>query len=472
MASGFGGRFLFGRKWLAPAALLMAALLVVAAPAGGPAGRIIVFNDDGAWSWFEDERAIVHDGKLIIGSVAAGVRDARRRGDIEVLTFEIETGTKTLSELHDALLSAGQKAYDDHNSPALLVRPDGSFLAVYSRHGEENRFYYRVSAGPNDSTRWQPEQSFTPSESSRITYSNLHRLSRENGGKGRIYNFYRGLENSFKPSYAYSDDGGQTWISGNVLIQVPTQFRHRPYVKYASNGTDTVHIFYTEGHPRNYDNSAYHIYYRDGMLRKSDGAVIGRLAEGLKEPVEGTRIFQGDPDNVAWVSDMRLDERGRPYVAYSVQKNSAGLPPRQGGEDHRYRYARWSGAKWRDFEIAYAGSRLYPGEDDYTGNIALDPEDPDTTYISTNADPASGLALVSKEDRQRHYEIFRGVTGDGGATWTWTPITRDSTSDNIRPIVPKWNRNNLALLWLRGKYTSYTNYDLEVVGIIARRRPR
>ena len=47
---------------------------------------IVTFNDDGAWSWFEDERAIVDNGKLIIGSVAAGTDDQSRKGDIEVLT--------------------------------------------------------------------------------------------------------------------------------------------------------------------------------------------------------------------------------------------------------------------------------------------------------------------------------------------------------------------------------------------------
>jgi len=41
------------------------------------ATEIITFNDDGGWSWFEDERAIVDKSKVIIGSVAAGVRDQR-----------------------------------------------------------------------------------------------------------------------------------------------------------------------------------------------------------------------------------------------------------------------------------------------------------------------------------------------------------------------------------------------------------
>ncbi len=243
-------------------------------------------------------------------------------------------------------------------------------------------------------------------------------------------------------------------------------------MRYASNGRDEIHFFYTEGHPRNYDNSVYHIYYRGGNLYRSDGALIGSLSRGLKDPAEGTRIFAGDADNVAWVSDIHLDDQGRPYVAYSVQKGGAGLPEKDHGQDHRYRYARWTGRRWLDYEIAYAGTRLYAGENDYTGNIALDPADPDTVYISTNADPRTGRPLISAADGLRHWEIFRGRTRDGGRTWVWTPLTRDSKVDNIRPLVPYPDQEFTAVLWLRGTYTSYTNYAMEVVGLIERRAAR
>ncbi len=425
----------------------------------GLAAEPVLFNDDGGWCWFQDERAVIHKGRLVIGSVAAGIHDPARRGDVEVVTYELASGRRILWELHDRL------ELDDHDAPALWVRPDGRWLAVYSKHGSENRFYYRLSARPHDPTEWGPVMSFSPSESSRITYSNLCYLA----GEGRLYNFFRGLDDSFKPSYAYSDDFGETWVRGNVIIQVPGAFRHRPYARYVSDGRETIHIFYTEGHPRNYDNSAYHIYCRRGVLYRSDGAAIRSLAEGLKEPQEGTRVFAGDADNVAWVSDIHLDRHGRPYVAYSVQKGGAGRPEKDHGEDHRYRYARWDGARWRDYEIAYAGSRLYPGENDYTGNIALDPADPDTVYISTNADPRTGRPLVSRRDGRRHWEIFRGRTTDGGKSWRWEQITRDSTCDNIRPIVPAPEGGYGAVLWLRGRYLAYTNYDLDVVGLILRR---
>ena len=93
---------------------------------------------------------------------------------------------------------------------------------------------------------------------------------------------------------------------------------------------------------------------------------------------------------------------------YSVQLGSAGLPTGQGGTDMRYRYARWDGTAWRDRPLAYAGTRLYSGEDDYTGLAVLDPTDPSVIYISTNANPTTGAALTSTADGKRHWEIFRG----------------------------------------------------------------
>jgi len=398
----------------------LASLFCVAVAAAAGSAQLITFNDDGGWSWFEDERAIVHAGTLVIGSVAAGSKHPDRSGDIEVTLYDLATGRKQLVELHHRLAD-GRDVYDDHNSPALLARPDGRVVAVYSKHGPENRFYCRISKEPGAPRTWGPIREYVPSASSRITYSNLHWLGAENGGKGRLYNFFRGLHNSYKPSYAWSDDGGESWQTGGVLIDVPGKFRHRPYVKYASGEPDTVHLFYTEGHPRDYDNSAYHVVYRNGVLHRSDMTPIRRLREGLKEPAEGTRIFAGGPDKVAWVSDIHLDSGGKPYVAYSVQVNSQGLPPGKAGDDLRYRYGRWNGQRWLDHEIAYAGSRLYAGEDDYSGNIALDPHDPDTVYISTNAQPVNGRPLVSNADAKRHYEIFRGTTRDGGATFRWTP---------------------------------------------------
>ena len=74
------------------------------------------------------------------------------------------------------------------------------------------------------------------------------------------------------------------------------------------------------------------------------------------------------------MTDLELDEEKRPVVMFSVQKDGRGLGRKEGGFDHRFHYARWDGTAWQQHEIAYAGQRLYPGEDDYTGLAAIDPQ--------------------------------------------------------------------------------------------------
>lgn len=436
-------------------AFLTAAGGAVLSAQSGP--EIRVFHDDGGWCWFEDERAIVVGNQIVFGTVASGWRDQTRRGRIEVTSYNWRNGQRQTFPLETPKEGDDpQQWLDDHNSPALLERPDGKILALYARHGTRNQIHYRISASRGSADRWGPGKIFVPSPASRVTYSNPFYLSKEK----RIYNFYRGYENSFKPSVIWSDDLGETWKAGGVVIDVPLAFRHRPYVKYCSDGVDTIHLAYTEGHPRNFNNSVYHVFYRDGRLHRSDGTVIRKLDEGLKAPEEGTRIFQGDENNVAWTTDFHITPSGELLLLYTVQKDSGSLPDREHGKDHRFRLARWSGGRWQDQEIAYAGSRLYPAEADYTGLGAVDPFDASTVFISTNADPARGSALPRRE-------LFRGRSKPGGG-FDWTAVTKDSAADNLRPIIPIWKERR-ALLWLRGTLRTYTDYDLEVVGFVESR---
>jgi hypothetical protein len=100
------------------------------------------------------------------------------------------------------------------------------------------------------------------------------------------------------------------------------------------------------------------------------------------------------------------------------------------------------------------------------GEVALVPGDPTRLFISTNADPSTGAPLVSATDGKRHWEIFRGEATDGGRNWRWQAVTRDSTADNLRLVVPRTDGRDELLLWLRGRYRAYTDYDLEVVGLL------
>lgn len=451
-------------------AILVFTVLLTAATGSAPlppnyvAGSLVQLNDNGAWSWFMDERVIVDRGKLIVGSVRSlGDFDATQNrpdwGNVEISVYDIETGRA------DRVVLDRHFEQDDHDAPAFMVLPDGRYLAVYSKHAVERKVYYRFSR-PGDPLTWSDAQVFeTPGKDKdfagdNVTYSNLIRMP-----DGRIYNFFRGI--SHDPNYMVSDDDGRSWRYGGHILR--GKGGYSPYLKYAFDNQRTIHFIATEDHPRNYDNSIYHGFLRDGEIHASDGSVIAKLSTATEAPLASwdlTKVFQGDPDSVAWTVDIELDDQDRPYIAFSVQKDGRGLPPRQGGMDLRYYYGRWDGSKWHVHEMAYAGTRLYPYEDDYSGLVALDPQDPNTVFISTDADPLTGKPLTSVADGKRHYELFRGATTDGGAHWRWQPVTANSTVDNLRPLVPKWKDARTALVWMRGP--SYThNHGEWTTGVVA-----
>lgn len=426
-------------------------------------GKLTRLNDNGAWSWFMDERVIVHDGKLIVGSVRAigGRPDAPIHGgagNVEVAVWDFESGEVGTAVLFEKLQQ------DDHNNPSFLPREDGGLLAIYTKHRIDEDVYLQYSK-PGDPLKWTPATVFSSPRAATgahaATYSNTFRLP-----SGRIVNYYRGFEQD--PNYMYSDDDGISWTYGGRLVHGRNGYS--PYLKYAQDSRGAIHFVATEDHPRQYENSLYHGIIDGERLLASDGTEIAKLSTNTApsaDITQLTKIFAGDADNVAWMTDIELDEQERPVVAFSVQKDGRYAAPSQGGFDNRYHYARWDGSAWHWHEMAYAGERLYAGEDDYTGLATLDPRDTRVVYISTNADPVEGEPLISRSDGEPHHELFRGTTADGGASWTWEPITRDSWNDNLRPLVPRWDDERTALVWMRGTYTYNSGeWTSAVVGLI------
>lgn len=422
------------------------------------ASPLLVFNDNGGWCWYQDERVIVQNNKLIIGSIAngSGTGGSARSGDIEVTTCDLDVNTITRTTLHDNLQA------DDHDLPAFLALPDGYVISMYTRHLSDSLIHYRKTANPYDTTIWSSDVQLTRGAST--SYSNLFRLSAENGGSGRIYDFYRG--ENYNPNFIISNNNGASWTYGGWLIRKNNQ---RPYVKYTSNNTDKVFFVCSNAHPREYwgsgfgGTSIYAGYVYQGGLYKLDGTKLRDITTtDAAAPESLTLVYQGDNTHRAWPTDIHLDSGGHPYLAFSVQVASSGSFD---GSDLRYFYARWDGSQISTVPLAHAGTALYADENDYSGLVALDPNNPDVLYISTNADPVTGAALISGADGRRHYEILKGTSSDSGNTWAWEYITRDSAVNNIRPIVPVWDGPDTILLWMRGTYTSYTNYNTQIVGM-------
>jgi hypothetical protein len=283
----------------------------------------------------------------------------------------------------------------------------------------------------------------------------LHYLPDDNNGAGRMYNFNRSF--NLDPNIMISNDLGATWsYAGKLLTQGDD--RARPYLRYFSDG-DKIHFTTTEEHPRDYDNSIYHGYVEDGKLYNSFGALVdanlfdlSAAAPSDLTPVFSTgTLFGGTVMQRAWTIDTAIDSAGLPVTVFSARAQDDAV-------DHRFFYSKFDGANWNTYEMAAAGSYLYSGEKDYTGLVSIDPDNPNIVYISTDVDPRTGFNL-------EYYEIFRGKTEDGGATWDWMSITFFSTVDNLRPLVPKWNGEETALIWMRGNYFTYHDWDTEVVAL-------
>lgn len=99
----------------------------------------IMLNDNGAWSWFMDDRAVIYAGKLVVGSVRSlGDFDANKGlegwGNVEVATLDLDTLAVETAVLHP------QFEQDDHNNPAFLPLSEdegGGLLAVYAKHNTD-----------------------------------------------------------------------------------------------------------------------------------------------------------------------------------------------------------------------------------------------------------------------------------------------------------------------------------------------
>ena len=444
---------------------LLCLLLLVAAARSGAQTNFATLVSDGAWTWYNDPRALFQNGKLYFGFVRAS--DSKTA----LAAFDPQTGITT------NLWLSGFTQLDDHNNPGLLAKQDGTLLAVYSRHISDQYFAYRrsLTTNPAASANWAAEQTI-PNSGAGMTYANPFQLSAEGG---KIYNFCRNL--NFNPTIYTSTDGGSNWSAPQHFIQAGTGGSVRPYVKYASDYTNRIDFLYTDGHPRDVANSLYHLYYQGGAFYQTDGTLVKNYASLplLHDSGErGSVIYQysaaaqSDPNEWiptgrAWCWETAYQSNGAPVSVFTVQRDL--VTGATSGIDDRiyYYYARWTGSAWQKRFIAHAGRPLYVAEDDYAGGICVDPQDPNVIYISSNAQNPFNLTDTTNVPLRANsrYEIWRGVTSDGGLTFAWTQITTNSPMDNLRPYIPRRKGGEPCVIWFRGTYATYSSYSCAIVGL-------
>jgi BNR repeat-containing family member len=411
------------------AVLVLVAVLaagVLAAPDAAAALRRREVGASGAWSWFGDPRAVYYQGahrRTYVGWINSA-------GSIQVSSYDHDSGARVT-----ATIKANFQV-DDHNNPSLLLRPDGHLIAFWSAH-IGGRMYYRRTVNPEDVTAWEPER-YVPTNTAGqwgYTYPNPVQLSAEGN---RIWLFWRG--GNFNPTFSTSDDEA-TWTPARTLISVPGQ---RPYVKYDSNGVDTIHAAFTQAHPRNLATDIYYVRYKAGTLQRANGAVIEPISQAPIVPSQADRIYTAalHHNAPAWVHDVAADAAGRPVVTYASFPTAG---------DHRYHYSRWTGSRWEDHEIARAGGSMSvdPAEPHYSGGITLDHEDPSIVYLSRQVGG--------------RFQVYLWRTSDGGHTWTSRQVSGGTVRGSYRPVSPRGNgAPDFGLVWMRGGYPSFTTFQTGV----------
>lgn len=393
--------------------------------------HIRTLANDGAWCFFADPRAVSFTGKFkrtYVGWVT-------KTGDIRLGFYDHHT------QQIESITVKERLQRDDHANPALFITDEGYIMIFYSAHNGSDLFY-RISEIPEDISCWGEERKLLDNSEGRhgFTYPNPIQLKNESNN---LYLFWRG--GNFKPTYATTQDGIH-WRKAKTLIQGPGA---RPYVKYATNDQDKIYFAFTDGHPNEErGNSIYCAYYHHGAIYKPDGEKIKDIAHLPIDPSEADQVYdaKGSGKN-AWVWDIALDSDDHPVVVYAVFHSP---------HDHRYRYARWFGTKWVDNEITSSGS-WFPetplGKDEtepyYSGGIILDHTNPAVVYLSKEV---NGV-----------FEIEKWETTNYGKSWSSQAITRQSTANNVRPVVSRGSMQHEALLfWMQGQYIHYVNYNTEL----------
>jgi rhamnogalacturonyl hydrolase YesR len=389
---------------------------------------------NGVWCWFSDPRAIYVDGKIIGGFVD-------NRGSIWAFSYDPATQQKYQHKLFDKL------NYDDHANPSVMALPDKRIVIFFSAHGP-SPIYYAVSKRPGDISEWGELNDMSPGTDGNrgFCYTNPVMLSEEGD---RVYLFFRGT--NFKPNFITTRDLKE-WTPP-VTVVTPDPGRPtggRPYMKVASNHKDKIYLAFTDGHPRNEPlNSIYFVMYKGGGIYKANGERIKGSLESVHPSIADVVYDASATHDKAWIWDVAFGRDEAPVIVYARFSDA--------DNSHSYWYARWNGSKWENHRITDAGQwfmrrdyndkNLTEKENNYSGGVYLDHNDPTIVYTSR---PIGNVFEIEKWT----------FTGDS-PKFVSEPVTEESERDNVRPFVVRDYPDGAPnLLWMYNySYPYFKEFD-------------
>ncbi|SIR74595.1 Concanavalin A-like lectin/glucanases superfamily protein [Haladaptatus litoreus] len=401
---------------------------------------------DARWIWFTNPRAVRYVGRN--DQTYFGYLGGPTGCDIQAGAYNHRTGDLTRIMLHESFSA------DDHTNPSLLIREDGHVLVFWTKHNGTD-IYYATSTEPEDISDFGPRQTISQHI---VTYPNPVQVTTED--QAPIYLFYRDREvttDATSDRYGYigdghvyyrrSLDGGATWSDQFQMVTAP-EGHYSMYFVHAQANDGTVHFFLTDAE-RGGDAPKWnvlHCAYHDGAFYRADGS---KIADEMDLPMTRSDLEtvydSAAADNeYAWVWDAGVDPDGHPAVVYATFPSTLA---------HEYRYARWDGDEWHDYNVMSAGRYVEEEgvELHYSAGIAMAPSNPDTLYTCVHKDGYRGIKRLE--------------TATSGRTWAVQDITQQSTGKTLRPVVPLNASDEIPVLWLAGTYRNMQSSGTVLQGL-------
>lgn len=434
-------------KRVATTGIAIAATLLAT---GGPAlaadpappvtsGPIVEFGT-GAWSYFTDPRSVSDGNKVFTGWVSPG-------GWVHVASFDWSTAIKRERVL------GPRTGPDDHNNPALTIRPDGRVMIFYSPHsgpgiprGRKSQLYYAVSKLPGDISSWEPVRRVSVNVRGGLGYTYPNPIMLANGD---VWLAWRG--GNWMPTRSVLRDG--RWKPARNLIAAPRDKRklfkellpRRPYTKYAPAKNGRIHMIYTDGHPYEDRTSIYYasVSATSDQLYRADGSRLGRAPIHMRD---GQRIYSPEQNGNGWVMDVADDGNGNPVIAYTAGWSRF--------KKVQFRLLRWTGERWIDHFITYASEKPRARANKYfhsfySGGFTIDHNDPRRLFLSRG---------VGKNYRVEVWDADQGYK-----KWKFLAVS-PSGQGCFRPVGSVGPGPSMVL-FLCGMHRTWTRYQSKVYGV-------